>query len=321
MTAGRSSRVELDELLELALGSRIGQLRAIPVCLGAGAPRAVLAIYCADFDVDPYVEMFFFPTDTLKMALFTADGDVLWRRDLGSAVVPGMWFCPVFAFDLDGDGVDEIYFVNNIDDLHPLGLASYRLECIDARDGTTMDRWQWPNRASYTQTLSHTFRNFILGGHVRGEPVLLTAQGTYGGMFIQAWDPGMRPRWDIQIAQGEPGARGSHMCPVVDLAGDGVEGVMWGERYIEMDAGREMFCADRHSYAGHSDVVAPVLDRSTGRWFLYTCRESDPLAAPRVALYDASGQRIWGHVDQGHLDMGWWVSRAVGTGLSRSQSG
>lgn len=51
--------------------------------------------------------------------------------------------------------------------------------------------------------------------------------------------------------------------------------------------------------------LAPLLDRATGRWFLYTCRESDPRAAPRVALFDAAGQRVWGALDQGHIDMGW----------------
>src|SRR5476649_480155 len=95
-------------LLDLNLGQPIGQLRATDVKLGHDAPPAILAVYCADFDVDPYTEMFFFPSDTLKFALFTADGQILWRRDLGKAVVPGMWFCPFHAMDLDGDGVDEI---------------------------------------------------------------------------------------------------------------------------------------------------------------------------------------------------------------------
>ena len=40
-----------------------------------------------------------------------------------------------------------------------------------------------------------------------------------------------------------------------DLAGDGVEEVMWGERAIELDTGSELFCAHRHSCRGHSGVV------------------------------------------------------------------
>jgi hypothetical protein len=300
-----SSRpIELEVLLEVSVGSPIGQLRAMPVHLGEGAPRAFLVVYGADFDVDPYVEMFFFPTDTLKMMLVTEEGEVLWRCDLGKGVVPGVWFCPVLAFDLDGDGVDEIWFVNNVNVDHPLGLGGYCLERVDGRNGRTTGQWPWPHHGA-RQSLSHTFRNFIVGGHVRGEPVLVTAQGTYGDMFLQGWHPGMSLRWEHRIAEADRGARGSHMCPVTDLDGDGVEELMWGERCIELDAGRELFCADRALYRGHSDVVQPILDRGSGRWFIYTCREGDPQASPRVVLFDDKGERVWGAVDEGHIDMGW----------------
>lgn len=298
------SEIRLDAVAETSLGSPIGQLRAAPVRLGQGQPRGVLVVYCADFDVDPYVEMFFFPTDTLKMALLTQRGEVVWKRDLGPGVVPGVWFCPVLPFDLDGDGADEIWFVNNLDPKHPLGLSSYCLERVDALTGRPTGQWPWPSLGG-SQDLSRLFRNFIVGGHVRGEPVLACAQGTYGDMFFQAWRPGMARRWERSVRAADPGARGSHMCPITDLDGDGVEELMWGERCIELDTGRELFCADRGSYRGHSDVVQPVLDRATGRWFLYTCRESGNEVSPRVALFDAQGRRLWGALDRGHMDMGW----------------
>ncbi|HEX6971623.1 MAG TPA: hypothetical protein VF234_05350, partial [Limnochordia bacterium] len=56
-----ASAVALEPRLTLDLGSPLGQLRAVPVQLGPGRPRAFLAAYCADYDVDPYVEMFFYP--------------------------------------------------------------------------------------------------------------------------------------------------------------------------------------------------------------------------------------------------------------------
>jgi hypothetical protein len=237
------------------------------------------------------------------MVLFTVDGQVLWRRDLGRGVVPGLWFCPVFTFDLDGDGTDEIWFVDNVNVQHPLGLSGYRLERVDAATGETTGQWPWPANAG--GSLSHTFRNFIAGGSVRGEPVLVTAQGTYGRMALQGWNPDMAERWDYVVEADAPGARGSHMCPITDLDGDGVEEIMWGERCVELDTGRVLFCADRDSYRGHSDVVAPVLDWNTREWFFYTCRESDGNAAPRVAFYSSRGERIWGDLDRGHIDLGW----------------
>jgi hypothetical protein len=295
--------MRLENYALLHFPSRIGQLRAFPVCLGSGAPPAILAAYAADFDVDPWVEMFYFPTDTLKLVLFTVTGEVIWRKDLGRAVVPGQHFVPICVFDLDGDGVDEIWFVNNASDRHPLSLRNYRLERLDARNGQPTGQWPWPNKGG-EQSLSHQFRNFIVGGAVRGEPVLVTAQGTYGPMFLQGYRPDMTLRWEHDIAESSPGARGSHMAPVVDINRDGVDELMWGERCIELDTGRQLWCADEAVYRGHSDIIQPVLC-DDGRWILYTCREGDGGASPRVVCFDDQGRRIWGAVEQGHMDMGW----------------
>lgn len=297
--------IHLRTVTEIELGSTIGQLRAVPVRHDPSGPPSILVTYGADFDVDPYVEMFFFPTDTLKMALISIDGEILWRRDLGPGVVPGIWFCPVLAFDLDGDGVDEIYYVDNENVDHPLGVSGYRLTALDSRSGKPTGHWPWPNKGGLQRSLSHTFRNFLLGGKVEDQPVLVTAQGTYGDMYLQAWDGGMLPRWDLHIPADSLGARGSHMCPVVDLDGDACDEILWGERLIDLDTGAERFCADRDAYRGHSDVVQPTLDLDTGRWFIYTCRETDPAVSPRVAAYDDTGTRLWGAVDEGHIDMGW----------------
>ena len=296
--------MNLEVITTLDLASPAGQCRATGVSLGPGRPRAVLAVYAADFDVDPYVEMFFFPTDTLKMVLFTVDGEVLWRRDLGPGVVPGMWFCPFRAFDLDGDGVDEIWFVNNTNPAHPLGLSTYCLERIDARTGETTGQWPWP-RVNQQQNLSHMFRNFIVSGRVRGEPVLVTAQGTYGEMNFQGWRPDMTQRWTYTVPADAPGARGSHMVPVVDLNQDGVDELMWGERCIELDTGAELFCADCDTWRGHSDIIQPLWDAQTQRWFIFTARESYPNDGPRLLLFDDQGGRVWSDVDHGHMDMGW----------------
>jgi len=311
MAGGRAKTMDLEIVSRTQLESPMRQMRAMEVRLGEMG-KAILAAYGADAPVDPWVEMFFYPTGTLKLALFTLEGRIIWKKDLGRAVVPGEHFCPVKAFDLDGDGVDEIWYVDNLDAEHPLSVRGRRIRRLDALTGESTGDWPWPSHGG-DQSLSHQFRNFIVGGRVRGQPVLVTAQGTYQDMHVQGWRPGMQRRWELTIAKDAPGARGSHMSPVVDLNNDGVDELLWGERCIELDAGRELFCADRDSYRGHSDVIQPVMDRSRGRWFVYTCRESDPKASPRVVLFDDRGRRVWGHVDQGHIDMG-WVAR-IGDGM------
>jgi hypothetical protein len=302
--AQTGSSVRLESLVELSLGQKLGQLRTVPVRLGNG-DRGILAVYGADFDVDPSINMFFYPTDTLKMSLISLSGEIVWKRDLGRSVVPGIWFCPIYAFDLDGDGADEVWYVNNQNPQHPFFLEDYTLRRIDVRTGEPTGEWKWPIGDGKSQTLSHTFRNFILGGYSHGEPVLVTAQGTYGGMHLQGWKPDMSERWSYVVKKSDPGARGSHITPVIDLNNDGVDEILWGERCIEVNTGKELFCADRDVYSGHSDVIQPVLDKKTGSWSIYTCREGDKDAAPRIVMFDDQGRRRWGYLDEGHIDIGW----------------
>jgi hypothetical protein len=165
-----------------------------------------------------------------------------------------------------------------------------------------MERKPWPQERR-NQALSHMFRNFIVGGYVRGEPVLVTAQGTYDFMSLQGWNPDMSRRWRLDILPDDPGARSSHMFPTIDINDDGVDEVLWGERCIEVDTGNELWCADRESWSGHSDIIQPVRDEA-GPWFLYTCRESEGPGG-RVKLFDAAGREVWADVEEGHMDMGW----------------
>ena len=296
-----AAEVRLRPQMEVQLGGTVGQMRVAPVQTGRGAAPAFLLVYGQDVVIDPYQEMFYYPTGTLNLAL-VSEGRIVWKRDLGRGVVPGIWFCPVFPFDLDGDGADEIWFVDNVDADHALSLRGLRLARLDSRDGKLIARYPWPTVTP--QSMSHTYRNFILGGMVRGKPVLVTAQGTYGPMSLQGWNPDLTKRWETNIPEA-PGPRGSHMTPVVDFDGDGVEESLWGERRIELDAGKQLFCADCGRYDGHSDVIQPVLDRARQRWSFFTCRESDQGRSPRVALFDDKGARIWGDLEKGHMDVGW----------------
>src|SRR5690606_25332518 len=99
---------DLQVAAELDLGVPVGQFRAVPVNLGGGSPKAIAAMYSEDAEIDPYIGMFFFPKNTLKIVMFDEHGTELWKKDLGPGLVPGIWFSPIFAFDLDQNGEDEI---------------------------------------------------------------------------------------------------------------------------------------------------------------------------------------------------------------------
>jgi hypothetical protein len=306
--------MNLSTLQHWNLGQKIGQLRAWRLRLAAGAPPAFLVAYAADFDVDPWEEMFYWPTDTLKLALLTVDGRIAWTRDLGRGVPPGAHFCPVHAADLDGDGVDEVWYVDNAEPVHPLSLRGRRLRTLDGRTGELLGEWPWP-RTLRPQTMSHTYRGFIFSGRVGGKTVLVTAQGTYEDMHLQGWRAPGEECWRLDIAADAPGARGAHAVAVVDLNGDGNDEALWGERLVDLATGRQLWCADEDSYRGHSDVVKPFFDPDRRTWYVYTCREGDGKVSPRVALFDADGRRVWGAVDHGHMDMG-WVARMGDSGFT-----
>lgn len=297
-----------------SLGQRVGQLRAYALRTGPGDPPGFLVAYSADFDVDPWEEMFYWPTDTLKFALLTLDGRIRWTRDLGRGVPPGMHFCPVHVADLDDDGRDEVWYVDNAEPVHPLSLRGRRLRALDGRTGAILGDFEWP-RTLRPQTLSHTYRGMIFSGRVEGRTVLVTAQGTYEDMHLQGWQLPGEESWRLDIAADAPGARGAHAVPVVDFDGDGDDEAFWGERLIDLGTGRQVWCADESLYRGHSDVVRPFFDPVGGKWYLYTCRESDGKVSPRVAVFDAAGKRVWGALDRGHMDLG-WVARLGDEGFT-----
>jgi hypothetical protein len=295
---------KLEPIMEFRLSEKIGQLRAVPVKIADRHPHAIAVMYSEEAEVDPWIGMFFFPKHTLKLAVITVDGKLLWKKDLGEGVVPGIWFSPLFAFDLDEDGIDELWVINNRDPKHPLDFRHYVLQKINPENGEVMAEIPWP-RPEEPQSMSHLYRHFIMGGYVKGQPVLLTGQGTYGPMRIQAWNSDLSQRWEHYISKDAPGARGSHVTPVVDIGSNGIDALFWGERCIELDNGKQLFCADEDSWVGHSDIIQPILDYENNSWYIFTCRENFNNQAPRVVMYDQTGKRVWGDLESGHMDTGW----------------
>jgi len=180
----------LQPSVTLDLGGPTAQIRIAPLGHAIDRPRGFLVAHSGCAEVDPYHEMFFLPTDTLKLSAFDACGRRLWRRDLGPGMIPGIWFCPVLAYDLDGDDLDEVWVVNNGDPAHALNWAAFQLERMDAAGGEVTGRWPWP-RPQAVQDMSRMFRNYLHGATDRGERRLISAQGNKGPMALQAYDPQM----------------------------------------------------------------------------------------------------------------------------------
>lgn len=296
-------------LKEFDLGMEVKQVRSVPVSLGKDKPKGVLFVYSNQGNIDPWPEEFEFPTDTLKMSFYTEDGIPVWTRDLGKGVIPGVWYCPFMSFDLDEDGVDEIWFLNNNNPNLPFSLNARVLERINPLNGETTGQWTWPDN-TIDDTMSHSYRFYITGGYVNNKPILVTAQGTYRDMYLQGYNGDMSKRWDIKLPYGDGGARASHLCPILDFNEDGIDELFWGERLISLDDGHELFCGDKGKYFGHSDLVFPFVDDKTGKKYIFTAREDDEReGVPRVVTYNDKGERAWTAIENiGHMHDGWMAN-------------
>ncbi len=291
-------------LKEYNIGRKFSQLRSCSVTLEPGKD-GLLFVHSENGNLDCWEERFTYPKDTLKLTMTTEEGVILWWKDLGPGVIPGRCFEPVLSFDMDGDGTDEIYLLDNDKPELPFTFEHRILVRLDSRTGEETGRWQWPCDLRY-HGMAHAFRFELIGGYAHGEPVLVCAQGIYNDMFLQAYSGDMELRWQLTIWDGQPGARGSHSAPLLDINGDGVDELFWGERVLSIDDGHEICCGDRETYHAHSDIILPYEDNETGEIRVYTCREGqeeDPV--DRVVMYDRDMNAIWRCRDGGHMDYGW----------------
>jgi outer membrane protein assembly factor BamB len=148
-------------------------LQAAPIDLGNNE-KGLVILFSEERNIDPFEGSFRFPKSSPKLAVFNRNGKELWRRELPYSI-PGIWFIPLLPFDMNRDGIDEVYYVNNIGEL-PFNYDTYKLVRADARTGNVTGQWDW-TAPSHNQANSYKWRFFLIGGYVKDEPVLVTTQG------------------------------------------------------------------------------------------------------------------------------------------------
>lgn len=268
---------------------------------------------------DPGEELF--RTKYIKpvwLKMYKIDGTLLWEKEMPEGVLPGIWFCPAIALDMDKDGQDEIYFLNNTG--MPFSMLHRKLQRFDAMTGECTGSWPWPMN-TFNDRMSLAYRYYIVAGYVHGDPVIVTCQGTYGDMYLQGWNNNMEKRWEIVIKADEFGPKASHVTPVIDINEDGIDELFWGERLISLDDGHEVINL-APDYDGHSDVILPLLDYKTNEWYIYTCREGgegggralEGGTQNRIVTFKVDGTKVWGDREVGHIHTGWAANVLDGYG-------
>ncbi len=294
----------LPTVCEIDLGMPIQHARGSLVLLNG--KRHLLLKHANSPRIDPCQEYFDYPTDTYKLTLIDLGAKkVLWTRDLGRGIVTGDWFCPVLSFDVDGDGDDEIFYMANDRPFAPLSIKR-SLVGLRAKDGKEFMRF--PVKVTLS-TPSETYRFVLMGGkNKKGEPVLVVQNGTYGFMDFFAYDKNGKSVWKRSIREdGTP--RASHCSNVFDFNGDGADEILWGERMISIDNGKDLCIGNEDGWDAHSDIVLPVFDRNGKFDGVWTCRESRPTPGRaqeqfRCNYYDQKLRRCQGVFRTGHMDFG-----------------
>ena len=323
--------MNISVLREFEFDVALGGVRMVEAALGKNIGKGVFFVYTQEGEgADPCHSTLAFHKHPVRMAMFGPQGQLLWSITLGMGVMPCIWTSPFIAFDMDGDGVDEIWFVNQYEARCPLNQGKFVLERIHAVTGEIMDTKPFPADNCQWERVDWAYRFMLIGGYVHGEPVLVTTQGLYSEMFLQAYNADMSLRWERNIKPfaavpqdamfqkpvGAPGSRASHEAPVLDINHDGIDEFLWGERAISFDDGQDIFCLDQERYHGHSDLIIPFIDYETGKMYVFTGRETgDYLGCPRVVTFDAADGSVvwediysesWGHYqDDGHIHYGW----------------
>lgn len=282
--------MRIKKLREYNLGLKPRQVRSCEVDLGC--EKGMLFAYSEEANCDPWDVAYISPLHPLHLAVYGEDGQQLWHKELGRGVIPGHWFFPFIALDMDKDGVDEVWILNNTTP-NPMRLHTRVVERLDARTGETIGTYPFPAWNIGDLLMCEAYRYMLIGGYVNGEPVLVMQQGTYTNMYMQCYNSDMSLRWSRVIEESE-GPRASHHVLTLDFNNDGIDEIFFGERLISLDTGEDLICCGRDSFWGHSDVVVPFVEYNTGKGYIYTCRENRNYeGCPRVVMYDYEGNVVW----------------------------
>ena len=76
---------------------------------GDGAYDFVLQF--PDFNVDPYHMPGYWvkSPEPYTLEAYSSKGQFLWNYDMGWAIETGTWYSPYMVYDVDGDGIAEVY--------------------------------------------------------------------------------------------------------------------------------------------------------------------------------------------------------------------
>jgi rhamnogalacturonan endolyase len=196
---------------------------------------------------------------TYKIDAYLSDGTFLWRKDLGLGIEPGIWYSPMIAYDLNGDGKAEVTLKNAPNQRDADGRVRKGEEWVSVLDGMTgieIARTNWPERSPRYGDYNRNNRNQIGVAYLDGKtPALLVARGTYKLLVCDAWQLNngkLEQLWHWDGDEENPVIRsqGAHWLQSVDVDGDDRDEIILGSVVLD-DNGTALWSTG----LGHPDKV------------------------------------------------------------------
>jgi rhamnogalacturonan endolyase len=252
-----------------------------------------------DFNTDPYQQPGYWKKSegTYQLEAYRHDGTFLWRYDMGWGIEEGIWYSPVVAYDLDGDGKAEVFCkAGEGDPREPTGHVRSGPEYLVMLDGLTgqvKKRLPWPSREGFND-YNYSSRNLLGVAYLDGRrPHLIVERGTYTISKLQAYDPLLALKWDWEASGPYQKYRGQgmHGLHAADVDADGRDEVVIGAAVID-DDGKPLWNLGK----GHPDAcyVADVDPRRPGLEIFYGIEKGRQ--SNTVCLVEAkTGKMLWGN--------------------------
>ncbi len=235
---------------------------------------------------------------TYKIDAFTADGEHLWRRDLGWGIEHRNWHSPILVHDLDGDGRAEVVAkVADGDPRNERGRVLAGSEWVAVWDGLTgkeITRTAWPSRAGF-DCYNFMSRHQLAVAYLDGRtPCLIALRGTYGLMKVDAYelvDGQLEPLWKYcnANAPAEYWGQGAHFTQCADVDGDGRDEVALGSMVLD-DTGVPLWSTGKGHpdglFIGDIDPDHPGLEQ-------YNYVETRNETGGMILVDAATGKSLW----------------------------
>lgn len=251
-----------------------------------------------NFNTDPYQRPGYWKKseDTYKLEAYRHDGTFLWRYDMGWAIEEGIWYSPIVAYDLDGDGKAEVFCkAGEGDPREPAGHVQSGPEYLVMLDGLTgkiVKKLPWPSREGFDD-YNRWSRNLLGVAYLDGQrPHLIVERGTYSIIKLQAYDPSLTLQWYWEASGDDAKHRGQgmHGMHAADLDEDGRDEIVIGSTVMD-DHGKPLWGTGK----GHPDIcyVADVIPGRPGLEVFYGLETRQRSNAVCV-VEGKSGRVLWG---------------------------